>query len=127
MANNLPQHLYPTRDESGAIMAPQYVTQIEELYNVANQLLLKVDGDKTKPPSPNKQHNIPSLPADAISEGGSVDEYATHVYANSTKPRTSTHANGSTYSHERSKTFYRMSTHLYRAFGLLDTTEHTGS
>jgi hypothetical protein len=46
---------------------------------------LKVDGDQTKPPAPTKQHNIPSIPADAISEGGSVDEYATHVYASSTK------------------------------------------
>jgi hypothetical protein len=25
------------------------------------------------------------VPADAVSEGGSVDEYATHVYANSAK------------------------------------------
>jgi hypothetical protein len=55
------------------------------LYDFVNQLLLKVDGDKTKPPAPTKQHNIPSVHADAVSEGGSVDEYATHVYANSTK------------------------------------------
>jgi hypothetical protein len=48
-------------------------------------MFLKVDGDQTKPPAPTKQHNIPSIPADAISQGGSVDEYATHVYANSTK------------------------------------------
>jgi hypothetical protein len=44
-----------------------------------------VDGDQTKPPAPNKQRNIPSLPSDAIYEGGSVDEYATLVYAYSTK------------------------------------------
>jgi hypothetical protein len=47
---------------------------------------MKVDGDQTKPPAPTKQHNIPSVRADAVSEGGNVDEYATHVYANSTKP-----------------------------------------
>jgi hypothetical protein len=47
---------------------------------------MNVDGDQTEPPAPTKQHNIPSVHADAVSEGGSVDEYATHVYANSTKP-----------------------------------------
>jgi hypothetical protein len=33
----------------------------------------------------NKQHNIPSLPADAVFEGRSVDEYATHAYFKSTR------------------------------------------
>jgi hypothetical protein len=35
--------------------------------------------------APNKHHNIPSEPADALSEGGSVDDYPTHVCANSMK------------------------------------------
>jgi hypothetical protein len=46
---------------------------------------VKVDADQTKLPAPNKHHNTPSIPADAICEGGNVDEYATHVYANLTK------------------------------------------
>jgi hypothetical protein len=48
---------------------------------------LKVDGDQKNPPMTiNKHHNnIPSIPADAVYESGSVDEYATLVYANSTK------------------------------------------
>jgi hypothetical protein len=48
-------------------------------------MLLKVDGDQTKPQAPNKQHNIPLIPANAEYEGGIVDEYATHVYANLSK------------------------------------------
>jgi hypothetical protein len=52
---------------------------------LVNQMLMKVDGDPMKPPVPTKEHDIPSELADAVSEGGSVDEYATHVYANSTK------------------------------------------
>ena len=86
MADNLPEHLYPTGDDSGDIRAPPSAAQFENLYDLVNQLLLKVDGDQTKPPAPTKQHNIPSVPADAVSEGGSVDEYATHVSAHSTKP-----------------------------------------
>jgi hypothetical protein len=86
MADNLTEHLYPTGDDNGDIMAPPYAAQFENLYNLVNQLLLKVDGDQTKPLAPTKQHNIPSVPPDAASEGGSVDEYATHVYANSTEP-----------------------------------------
>jgi hypothetical protein len=69
----------------GAIRAPPSAAQFEDFYNLVNQLLLKVDIDQTKALAPNKQHNIPSLPANAISEGVSVDEYATHAYANSTK------------------------------------------
>jgi hypothetical protein len=46
---------------------------------------MKVHDDKPKPPSPNKHHNISSLPADAICEGGSVDGYVTHVSTNSTQ------------------------------------------
>jgi hypothetical protein len=46
---------------------------------------LKVDGDQTNPPAPYKQHNISSIPVDAVFEGGAVDEYATHEYTNSTK------------------------------------------
>jgi hypothetical protein len=86
MAHNLPKDMFPTWDDLGAIVAPPYATQVEDLYNLVNQLLLKVDGDQTKPPAPtNKQHNIPSTLADAVSEGGSVEEYATHVCANSTE------------------------------------------
>jgi hypothetical protein len=48
-------------------------------------LVMKVGGDQTKPLAPSKQHNIPSIPVDAVYEGESVDEYATPVYANSTK------------------------------------------
>jgi hypothetical protein len=48
-------------------------------------LLVKVDDVHTKPPPPNKQHNIPLIPADAVYEGGSVDEYATPVFATWTK------------------------------------------
>jgi hypothetical protein len=81
MADNLPEHLYPTGDDSGDIRAPPSAAQFENLYNLVNQLLLKVDGDQTKPPAPTKQHNIPSVPADAVSEGGSVDEYATPLSA----------------------------------------------
>jgi hypothetical protein len=77
--------MYPKGDDSGAMRAPPSATQFQELYNLVNQLLLKVDGDRTKPTAPNKQHNIPSVPADTISEGWGVDEYATHVSANSTK------------------------------------------
>jgi hypothetical protein len=52
-------------------------------------MLSKLDDDQTKPPALNKKHNIPSLHADAIIfEGGSVDEYATLVCANSTKTAT---------------------------------------
>jgi hypothetical protein len=85
MADNVPKHLYPTRDDNITISTPPYATQFEGLYNLDNQLLLKVDGDQTEPPSPNKQENIPSIPADAAFEGGNVDEYATPISANSTK------------------------------------------
>jgi hypothetical protein len=86
MADNLPEHLYSTRDDSGDITAPPFATHFENLYNLVNQLLMKVDGDQTKPPAPTKQHSSPSLHADALSECGTVDEYATLVSANSTKP-----------------------------------------
>jgi hypothetical protein len=86
MADNLPEHIYPTGDDSGDVRAPPSAAQIENLNNLVNPLLVKVDGDQTKPPAPTKQHNIPSVHADAVTEGGSVDEYATPVSANSTKP-----------------------------------------
>jgi hypothetical protein len=76
--------MYPTGVDSGAIMAPPSATQFEDLYDMLNKLL-KVHGDRSKPPTPKQQHNNPSIPADAVSEGGIVDEYATHVLANSTK------------------------------------------
>jgi hypothetical protein len=85
MADNLSEHVYPTREDHGAIRAPPFAPQFEHLCNRVNQVLLKVDGDKTKPLAPNNQYNTPSLPADAVSEGGSVDQYATHVSASSTK------------------------------------------
>jgi hypothetical protein len=77
--------MYPTRDDNGDIRAPPFATQLKNLYNIVNQLILKEDGDRTKPPAPTKQHHILSIHADAVFEGGSVDEYATLVYANSTK------------------------------------------
>jgi hypothetical protein len=46
---------------------------------------MKVDGDQAKLQSPHKHYNIPSIPADAVFEGGCVDEYATLASANSTK------------------------------------------
>jgi hypothetical protein len=55
-------------DNNGDIKAPPYAVQFENLYNLVNQLLLKVDVDPTKPPTPNKQHNIPSFPACVVSE-----------------------------------------------------------
>jgi hypothetical protein len=78
--------MYPTGEDSGDIRAPPSAAQFENVYNLVNLLLLKVDGDQTKPPAPTKQHNIPSIPADAISGGVSVDEYAMPLSANSTKP-----------------------------------------
>jgi hypothetical protein len=88
MADNLTEHMYPTGDDSGDIRAPPYAAQFENLYNLVNHLLLKVneDRDQTKPPAPIKHHNIPSVHADAVSECGSVDEYATPLSAHSTKP-----------------------------------------
>jgi hypothetical protein len=77
--------MYPTWDDNEAIKAPPSASQFDDLYNLDNQLLLKVDGDQTRPPALNKQHNIPFVPADAVSVGGSLEEYATHVFANSTK------------------------------------------
>jgi hypothetical protein len=70
MADNLPKHMYPTRDDSEAIRAPSYETQFEDLYNLVNQLLLKVDGHKTKLLAPSKQHSIPPVPADVVSNKG---------------------------------------------------------
>jgi hypothetical protein len=34
MADNLPEHIYPTRDDGGAIMAPPYAAQFEDLLNL---------------------------------------------------------------------------------------------
>jgi hypothetical protein len=99
--------MYPTWDDSGAIRAPPFVAQFEDLYNLVNQLLLKVDRDHTKPPTPNKHHNIPSLHADVVSEGGSVDEYATIIYANSTKIAYMDPRDWIDLLHECSTTFYR--------------------
>jgi hypothetical protein len=80
MANNLPKHMYPARDANGAIRAPPFATQFEDMCNIVNQLLLKLDGEKAEPPAFNKQYSIPSVLADAVSEGDeSVDENATPV------------------------------------------------
>jgi hypothetical protein len=71
--------MYPKGDDNGAIRAPPYAAQFEDLFNSVNQTLLKVDGDQTKSPAPNKHHNIPLVPGGEVFEGGSVDKYATHV------------------------------------------------
>jgi hypothetical protein len=75
MANNLQEHMYPTEIDNGSIMAPPF----EDLNYLVDELVLKVDGHETNPLAPKKQHNIPSVPADAIVGGGSVDEYTTPV------------------------------------------------
>jgi hypothetical protein len=51
-------------------------------------------------------HNIPLVPADAVSEGGSVDEFAIHIYANSTKTAYIDREAGLTYPRERATTFH---------------------
>jgi hypothetical protein len=48
---------------------------------LVNKLILKIDGDQTRPPTSYKHHNIPLVSADAVYEGGSVDEHATHAFA----------------------------------------------
>jgi hypothetical protein len=77
--------MYPTRDDNGDIRAPPCAPQFKNLHHLVSHLLLKVDDHHTKPTSPNKRRNIPSLPADAVYEGGSVDEDATHAVAQSIK------------------------------------------
>jgi hypothetical protein len=77
--------MYPTRDDNGDVISPPSATHFENLSNLVNKMLMTVDGDHTKPRAPNKKHNIPSVPADAVSKGGSVDEYATHVFVEFTK------------------------------------------
>jgi hypothetical protein len=37
--------MYPIGDDSGAIGAALYATQLEDLNNLVNQVLMKVDGD----------------------------------------------------------------------------------
>jgi hypothetical protein len=86
MAHNLPQHICRTEgDDNGDVKSSPCATHFENLYNLTCYPIALVDGDRTKPPPPNKQHNIPSAPANAVSTGRSVDEYATHVCVNSTK------------------------------------------
>jgi hypothetical protein len=63
MADKLLEYMYSTRDANGDIRAPPSASQFEDLYNLVNELLLKVDGDQTTPMAPNKQHNLPSVPA----------------------------------------------------------------
>jgi hypothetical protein len=60
---------------------------IEDSYdNIFNHLLIKVDGDQTKPPAPsNKQIYVPSISAHVVFESRSVDDYATPIYASSNK------------------------------------------
>jgi hypothetical protein len=60
MADNLQEPMYPTRDDNGTIRAPQSTAEFEDLYNLVNPLLLKVDGDHTKPSTPDKQHDLQS-------------------------------------------------------------------
>jgi hypothetical protein len=77
--------MYRTGEDNGAISAPPSTKRFEDLYNLVNHMLFKVDGDRRKPPAPNKQHNIPSIPADGVSKGGSVNKYATPIFAVSIK------------------------------------------
>jgi hypothetical protein len=79
--------MYPTRDESGDAKSPPPAAHIENLCNLVKKLLKKADGDRTKPQAHNKQHNIPLIPGDTVSEGGSVNEYATLIFAKSTKTK----------------------------------------
>jgi hypothetical protein len=37
--------MYPTGDDNGDIRAPPFAAQFENMYNLVNQLLLKVDGE----------------------------------------------------------------------------------
>jgi hypothetical protein len=85
MAYSLSEHMYPTGKDIGDILAQPYVAQFRKLYNSVSHLLMTADGDQTKQRAPNKQNNIPQVPADTVSEGGSVDEYATRVFASSAK------------------------------------------
>jgi hypothetical protein len=85
MADNLQEHIYLIWDNNGDIRAPPFAWQFDNLYNLVNELLLKVDGDRTKQRIPNKHNNIPSIHTDVGSEGGSVHEYATPVYSSSSK------------------------------------------
>jgi hypothetical protein len=71
--------MYPIGDDNGDVRSLPFATQFENLYNLINYLIPKINGDQTIP------HDIPALLADAVYEGGSVDEYATHVHAISTK------------------------------------------
>jgi hypothetical protein len=65
--------MYTAWDDNGKILAPLFASHFENLYSFVNQLLMKVDCDQTKPQALNKQHSIPSIPADAVSKGGNVD------------------------------------------------------
>jgi hypothetical protein len=53
MAHNIQNHVYPTSDDIGDVMSPSFAAQLENLYNLANHLLLNVDGDQIKPSAPN--------------------------------------------------------------------------
>jgi hypothetical protein len=77
--------MYLTWDDNGDVGSPLSATQFENLYIFVHNVLLKVDGDQTKPPAHVKEHANPLIPADAVFEGGSVDEYATPISANWTK------------------------------------------
>jgi hypothetical protein len=77
--------MYPTRDDNGDVRSPPFVTQFENLCSLVNQQLPKVDGDLTKPQTPYKDHYNSSFPVDAVFVGGTEDEYATHVAADSTR------------------------------------------
>jgi hypothetical protein len=62
MVDNLPKHIYPTKDDNGDVWSPPCATQFEKLYNIVSQLLMEVDGDQTNPPTSNAQHDISSIP-----------------------------------------------------------------
>jgi hypothetical protein len=128
MADNLPEHMYPTWDDNGGIKAPPYASQVENFYNHVNRVLLMVDDDHAKPLAPpKKQYAIPQVSADAEYRGGSVDEYATLVFVNSTKiAYIDPSATGLTYSLERSTTFDHMYTHIPRDCRRLEPSTRRG-
>jgi hypothetical protein len=75
----------PIGDDNGDVRSPSSAAQFENLCNLDNHLLLKVVSDQTRPQAPHTHHNILIVPSDAVFKGGSVEEYATHVFAISTK------------------------------------------
>jgi hypothetical protein len=99
-----------------------FAMQFENMFIPFNQLLMIVDGDHAIPAASNKQHDISSILADAVSEGGAWTSSPRLHLRILQRPRTSTRAYGLTYSLERSITLYHHQMHLNRDCGRLDTT-----